>query len=98
MNEKLPKAITELQNQRAITPKNFAAKALQHAKLSGETEFPTITLGSPACVAWEKYFDQFLRGRPWAYRALIAGTIKEMTVPTQWPEWFDPAYAAAKAA
>jgi hypothetical protein len=98
MNENLPKEIAALASQKAITAKNFGAKALQFAKTSGETEFPTITLGSPACAAWGKYFDLYLKGRPWAYRALIAGTIKEMTVPTQWPEWFDAAYAAAKVA
>ncbi len=98
MSEKLPKALAELASQKTITAQNFGAKALQYAKGSGEIEFPTISLGSPACVAWGKYFDLYLKGRPWAYRALIAGTIKEMTVPTQWPEWFDPAYAAAKAA
>src|SRR3990167_5766566 len=86
----LPKKQTEPEK---ITLANYNEMALQHAKKSGVTEFPTLTIGSPECAAWERYFSQHLGWQPWAFKALKSERIQAMTVPTQWPEWFDGTYA-----
>ncbi len=91
--QKPPQKINKI---REITLKNYDEMAMKFAKASGETEFPTMAKDSPECVAWGKYFDNHLGGRPGAYKALISERIKLMTIPTQWPEWFDPSYGAAE--
>lgn len=88
-----PKPVKTAGGLEPITLKNYDEMALKFAQMSGPGEFPIVTPASPECVAWERYFDRQLGGRPWAYRALLAGQIQMMTVPTQWPEWFDPSYA-----
>jgi len=43
----------------------------------------------PEGRAWIAYFDQHVGRRPWFLRRLLSeGTA--CTLPTQWPEWFDP--------
>lgn len=85
-----------LVNPEAITLQNYDEKALQFAKASGLTEFPTISPGAPECTAWERYFRSHLGGVPHAFRMLMSGQIQAMTVPTQWPEWFDLTFVGSQ--
>lgn len=78
-----------------ITLENYNERAHKFAVESGNMAFPTITPETPECKAWERYFDLHLGGRPWAYQALMSGQIQAMTVPTQWPEWFDQSFTSA---
>lgn len=75
-----------------ITAKNYDQMALKYAQTSGVSEFPVIRPGTPEWVAWERYFDKQLGWRPWIFKAVTRGEKQLMTVPTQWPEWFDLSY------
>jgi hypothetical protein len=77
-----------------VTKETFHPMAMAFIQANCETgAVPTIKHGSPECEAWGKYFDGHLGWQPWAFRALMDGSLQEMTVPTQWPEWFDRDYA-----
>lgn len=80
-----------------ITPLNYDQRVLSFAQASGLSEFPTIKLGTPEFNAWMRYFDEHLRWRPWIFKALVGGQKQTMTVPTQWPEWFDLQFAGSDA-
>ncbi len=54
---------------------------------------PTITRESQEFAIWRDYFDRHLDGRPWCFKALAGGTIAEMTIPEQFPQWFDPSFS-----
>ena len=79
-----------------ITAKNYHERALKFAQASGNSEFPTITTDKPEFEAWRRYFDEHLRWRPWAFKALCDGRVKEFTCPAQWPEWFDATFAGSE--
>lgn len=57
----------------------------------------TIRQGTPEWDVWMRYFDQHIGVRPYAVQIAIARAVMmkeehkaEVTVPTQFPEWFDP--------
>lgn len=77
-----------------ITAQNYDQRALKFAQSSGLSEFPAVKPGTPEWTAWERYFDQHLRWRPWVFKAVMHGQKQAMTMPTQWPEWFDLSYGA----
>jgi hypothetical protein len=77
-----------------ITRENYDRMALAFATKAGAENYPIIVLDSPECVAWERYFNRQLGGLPWTFTRLKSGETKHMTVPTQWPEWFDGSYAS----
>jgi hypothetical protein len=56
-----------------------------------------IKLGSPEWQAWERYFREYRGFEPVVMQRINVdqNPDKAMTVPTQWPEWFDADYAAA---
>jgi hypothetical protein len=53
---------------------------------------PVITHESKEFVVWQEYFDRWLGGRPKAFAMLCDGSIREMTVPEQVPQWFDTSF------
>lgn len=53
---------------------------------------PTISLESAELPAWSQYFERHLGGHPRAFQLLLDGTIVEMTLPEQEPQWFDPSF------
>jgi len=62
---------------------------------------PTIKVGTQEWKAWERYFVGHLGFSPWAMQRagqqhLMGNFDAVMTVPSQWPEWFDTEYAASK--
>lgn len=75
-----------------ITAANYDERVLKFAQASSVSEFPTIRPGSPEWLAWERYFDRHLHWRPWIFKAVVRGEKQVMTVPTQWPEWFDSSF------
>lgn len=75
-----------------ITLKTYGQRALEYARASGQAIFPTISPGMPEFTAWERYFRNHLGGVPYAFQMALEGKIKAMTVPTQWPEWFDSSF------
>ena len=81
-----------------ITAQNYDRKALEYAQASGLSEFPIIRPGMPEWIAWERYFDRHLHWRPWIFKAAVSGQKTLMTVPTQWPEWFDLTYGQSETA
>lgn len=85
-----------LRDERRVTPENFWEKGRMLIASSYPENAPIIQLGTPECEAWATYFAKHLRWKPWALRALQAGNIQGMTVPAQWPEWFDTSYSAAQ--
>ncbi len=58
---------------------------------------PVIRLGTDEYEAWASYFQDHLQWKPWALGALQQQKIQEMTVPAQWPEWFDTSYSSGGA-
>ena len=75
-----------------ITRENFFARGLATIEATGQAA--AFDLGSAEHEAWARYFDAHLRWRPWALSALERRQIEMLTMPTQWPEWFDTNYAA----
>ena len=65
-------------------------------KLDSKATFPTIKQGMPEWQSWETYFRNYLGFDPLAMKRVRADQQKSMTVPTQWPEWFDSEYTADK--
>lgn len=62
-----------------------------------EEFLPTIELGTDEWAAWERYFREYLGYDPIAMKRIRMGSSERMTVPTQYPEWFDTEYARCKA-
>lgn len=81
-----------------ITKENYDARAMAFIQREGtdKNKLPTISPGSPEFAAWERYFQDHLGFRPWALKAVKWGEIEKMTVPAQWPEWFDTNYAGGR--
>lgn len=78
-----------------ICRENFWSRGLTMIQtMFPEGGAPVIWPGSPEFDAWRTYFLDHLRWRPWALEATAKGDIVGMTVPAQWPEWFDTDYAA----
>lgn len=75
-----------------ITSSNYGQKAVEYAKKAGIKSFPMISPGMPEWTAWARYYAH-LGEAPWAFENTRKGKAKFYTVPTQWPEWFDPDYA-----
>jgi hypothetical protein len=78
-----------------IDLKNYNYRAEKHcAGLSVKRggEHPTMTCDSPALPLWREYFERHLGGRPWAFKALLDGTIQSMTLPEEMPQRFDPSF------
>jgi hypothetical protein len=62
---------------------------------------PTIKPDTDEWRAWERYFIGHLGFRPWAMQHVLKRhsmdeTDAAMTVPTQWPEWFDTSYTSVR--
>jgi hypothetical protein len=80
-----------------IDLRNYNYRAEKHcagfsAKRAGE--HPTITRDSKNFMVWREYFERYLGGRPWAFKALLDGRIQSMTLPEELPQWFDPTFTA----
>lgn len=59
--------------------------------------FPIIKPGSPEWEAWDRYFRGHLGFHPYAMQRVLSGQQQSMTVPAQWPEWFDPSFSSVQA-
>ncbi len=88
--------VTELPQRQTdrITKDNFWHRATQFAA-DNPGDRPTIAPGTEEWSEWERYFQNHLRWEPWALVAARTGKIPAMTVPTQWPQWFDSSFSAA---
>lgn len=83
-------------NEGPISRETFWARGLMMIQsMFPEGNAPVIWPGSPEFDAWRTYFLDHLHWRPWAFEATRKGDILGMTVPAQWPEWFDKDYAGA---
>jgi len=82
--------------------RQYGAKALEFCKTvaAGSKEkaaFPTIRPGTEEWRTWEAYFNGYLGFDPAMMKMVRAGRFAAMTVPSQWPEWFDGEYARQQA-
>lgn len=77
-----------------LKARQFRDRAIAYVAKHG-TEYAVIKKDTPEAEAWTAYF-RWLDYDPWAMRALKSGRIESMTVPTQWPEWFDLDFAKSK--
>lgn len=65
----------------------FFEKAVAHIQ---QTKTPcAIPSGQPEFVAWCAYFEKHVGALPVALQMAISDPTRSITVPTQWPEWFD---------
>lgn len=75
----------------------YGSKALEFCKTvsagNKQTVFPTIRPGTEEWRTWEVYFNGFLGFDPAMMKMVRSGKFAAMTVPSQWPEWFDGEYA-----
>lgn len=76
-----------------ITKENFYARGQAFVSALDGVELPAIRPGSKEWLEWERYFRDHLGWVPWAMTAAMNGQIQAMTVPTQWPQWFDRSFA-----
>jgi hypothetical protein len=75
-----------------VTLANYSFRAELYCKLAGRKEHPTIELGTTECELWRSYYQYHLGGYPQAMWMLVQNQIKEMTVPEEDPELFDPSW------
>lgn len=59
---------------------------------TNHAEWVTIEKGTEQLEAWRKYF-QWKGWEPFALKALDRGKCETIVMPTEFPEWFDPAFA-----
>lgn len=77
-----------------------ARRFFQAGKAFIEVNGPPFALepGTAECAAWGRYFDR-IGWCPVAFREMQVatqdGAKRMMTVPAQWPEWFDTGHADA---
>lgn len=84
---------------------DYGQKALEYVEkteLKSRQNLPTIKPGTAEWDAWERYFVNYLGFQPWMmghveWHHREGRTDKAMTVPTQWPEWFDTSYSSEAA-
>lgn len=74
-----------------VTRKNFFEKGKACIELNSSA--CAAKCGSEEHKAWATYFRDHLGWTPVFLKMLEAGVIEAMTVPAQWPQWFDPDYA-----
>ena len=75
----------------------YGAKAMEFVgkmDVKARRTLPTIKPGTNEWQAWERYFRNRLGFYPWAMWHVEQAHRMDrkdsaMTVPTQWPEWFD---------
>ena len=79
-----------------ITPQNFFERGLLYIQANCEPgKVPTAALGTAECDAWARYFRNHLGWEPWMLTAVERHNIPSMTLPTQWPEWFDTSWTGS---
>jgi hypothetical protein len=81
--------------QGPITPENFWDRGLAMIRENYPDSAPVARFATPEYEAWARYFDIHLRWRPYVMSMVEAGQSQGLTLPAQWPEWFDPSYRAA---
>lgn len=75
-----------------MTPETFWERGQAMIAQMYPGNAPTIRLGDPEYEAWATYFQKYLRWQPSCLKALQQRNLHSMTVPAQWPEWFDTDY------
>lgn len=75
--------------------REFFEKAIAHVQQTKAAS--TIQLGEPEFDAWVAYFDRIIGKRPITLQSAITDKDRLFTVPTKWPEWFDPRAASTDA-
>jgi hypothetical protein len=83
------KSLAQIKNPIA---REFYRRAMEVVRSNGGSGF-VIKHGQAEFEAWSKYFDR-LGWRPHAMKLSAHNPKQEITMPTQWPEWFDTAKAA----
>lgn len=87
-------------NQAARKEAAYAQLALQHAQTTGkggtgEEPLPVIEPGTAHWDAWERYFREHLGFDPMVMKRVRWGLSNSVTVPSEWPQDFDPSYQTA---
>lgn len=72
--------------------RDYSLKALE-ALEAGKLTLHAVSPGTPEWDAWEEYFNRQIGQEPAVMKLVRSGGVQSMTVPAQWPEWFDPRFA-----
>lgn len=78
-----------------ITRKNYFDRAqafVEGLPKESRKSLPTITDASPNFAAWRQYFERHLGWTPWVLKLVLMQPGRQMTVPTEWPSWFDSGF------
>ena len=81
---------------RELPPKAQAFYRKSNAfRIEKKTELVWVEAGSRQFEAWREYFRK--QGwRPFAIRMIEEGKLTRITMPTEFPEWFDPPVVSFK--
>lgn len=95
--------ITAEQREKEKTYGRKAMEFVAKMDLLARQNLPTIKPDTNEWQAWERYFRQHLGFYPWAmwhveHQHRVGNDQAAMTVPAQWPEWFDTSASTADAA
>ena len=67
------------------------------AKTEAGSQCQTIEPGTPEWASWDSYFRHHLGFEFPSMTRKLANQQQAVTVPTQWPEWFDTSYSPVAA-
>lgn len=65
--------------------------------LTGKSPAFPVKFGTAEWAAWEQYFRD-LRAEPYQMKMVRWKQMETMTMPAQWPQWFDSHWAAERVA
>jgi hypothetical protein len=89
-----------LNDQQLKKEREYGAKALAYCQMTADQKEArqVIRPGMAEWSSWERYFVDHLGFTPIGMKLVVWGRSQGMTVPAQWPEWFDNEYAKRQAA
>ena len=89
--------IPEWSKKGPVSISNYDHRVRWHGQIKqwGD-KWPMLRADGPTFRIWHEYFVHHLGGKPWAFQALESGRIKQMNIPEERPEWFDPSFVPSQ--
>ena len=73
--------------------RDFFLKGMAHLEANQKDAF-AISAGDAEFSAWADYFERVIGATPYHFKLCRDDPDLSFTVPTRWPQWFDPKASA----